>query len=1842
MFPVRNPTQGELKGRSDAFVAKVSGSGASLLYATYLGGSLDELDDPSNDEATDISVDSTGTAYIVGTTNSTDFPLANARQGSLGGGTDAFVAKLSTTGSGLIYSSYLGGSSDDAGGSIAIDDAGYTYVVGTTDSVNFPVANAIQSGNGGNTDAFIAKLNPSGSQFVYSTYLGGSEREGLANAGYPSPKMGVAADAEGNAYVSGETASTYDFPVTPNALQPTFGGGGLDAFVTKIDPTGSAPVYSTYLGGAADDSGGGIAADSAGNAYLTGRTYSYNFPVTAGAAQPANAEAPDAFITKIDPTGSAPVYSTYLGGDHIPPRGTWYWAEDSGVDLTIDASGNAYVVGWTRSADFPLINYFAPNGQDSLGDAFLTKLNSSGSAFSYSSTYGSKAGITTSQVETARGVAVNSAGTDVYVGGYTQNLYWDHFATVNALQPRPGGGNWDGILFKVSNSSPPSPSTNAPLPAELRCGGSPSQKPTTLGAGDLINTATGYVCHSPTDLAIPGRGVPLNFARTYNSDLNTYSGPLGYGWTHNYNMRIERDASNNYLVHEENGAVTTFTPSFGHDPRVLATLSYNSSTAEYLFTRIHGQVKYYFKEVGSGASRATKLVRIVDRNGLTTSLAYDGKARLTTVTEPNQRRLTLGYSGNNNPLISTVTDTSSGRVGRFEYLDGAGNLTKVTDVGNEITLYSYDASHRLDKVTEKRNGANTIVLDNDYDTSNRVTKQSYPMGRYLELGYVGASTRMTNTLGLITIHQYTYNKIDKVIDQPGATADQAIWEYTYEPGSTWVATATDPNHNLSTYTWDANGNLLTATDPLYRTTKYAYNPTNDITVITHTNTLTTTFAYDTYGNPLKVTRLLTETGQPMQVVSTTLGYDYSAGRAGDVLTSTNALGHAWHYTYDAYGYPRSASDPLGHTSYTYYDSVGRLYGSKDARGNPTNYSNNAYGQLVSVTNALSYTTVYTYDAVGNLIYTRDPKGQVITNTYNLNNELTRVTQPDGAHTDTEYDGVGRVLTETNALGQPTRYVYDDPSRTVTVFDTLNRRTKLTYDGAGLLRTMTEPDVGNRSTTYDYYKDNLLRAIRYSDSGTPDVSYTYNTRGLRASMSDGTGTTTYGYDSLDRLRVIRQGNGGAVDYGYDLANNLTSIQYPASGDGYRRVITRTFDIANRMETLNGPDHGGPNTGSRLLATFGYDGDDNLTSITTPDDVGFSRTFGYDRVGQVITNTYTLVGGVSRSRITTYSRDDLGLVGRSYEYNPYHPLWPRPIYTNTFAYDNRNRLESDFYEYYDDPSSTLTSTRSGWAMDAANQVKNTTVTASNQPTVTVGYNYDNANQITVMTQTTTLPLGGANTSRGSLLRLSPAARRSSTWLVAPGSPEAPQDSQVVTRFSYTNSGNRTQQGWHGGGTPITETLQYDQANRLVSYNPGNSIDPGAQYKYNGDGLRMEKRLDGAASITSTWDIAQGLPLLLQDLGNGKDAIYLYGPGGMLIGHLSPPLFLKPSAEPSTPTTAEKGESSTGSRDARNNGSASVGQQAPKPTDAPTPVSGASATELDTYHYYFYNTDQAGSIRQMVSHNEVAAQYSYDAYGNRTCQTLSGGECTENTPFGFTGQYQDEESGLLYMRARYYDPLTQQFLTRDPSGLSGGEPYVYANRNPVNYTDPTGAVGQPLFGGRLAQVRDEEGGGDGVPPWVGGGGGPRMRGARSNAGAAQKATQGSRGAIRNRAPGGSGAAYDLEEGQGIYVYVDEQGNVRYVGRGDAPGRASDHTTSSNSAVKTSGERLRQIIVANNNLAAAEAQGLEELLIVHYGGPRSRGGTLLNRDGAISFRNAGRRSMLRAAAPLFLEATNIIDSMR
>lgn len=582
-----------------------------LSYSTYLGGL-------NSDYSYGLAVDADGNAYVAGTTGSADFPVtAGAYGGTARGSDDIFVFKLNQTGTALIYSTYIGGISTDWGTNITVDADGNAYVAGTTASSNFPVtAGAYQTSKNTDYDGFVTKLNATGTGLVYSTYIGSSTQDWIHD---------LALDSFGNVYITGQTWSS-SFPVTAGVVQQVYGGGGGDAFVTKLNAAGSALVFSTYIGGSGQDYGHRIALGPAGDIYVLAATSSNNLTTTAGAYQATHPGGNDLYITRLDSSATSYIYATYLGGAA---------GSDYPGAITTDAAGNAYVCGYTEAADFPLVSAAQPSFGGGYNDAFVTKLNPAGTGADYSTYLGGDG------TDFAADIKVDSAGV-AYVLGHTTST--DFTTTADAFQ-RVKQGTWDEDGFLTTLDATGSSisfstyfgGTGQDLPSRLVLGGpgvayvlgysNATDFPVTAGAAQETNHSLqgGYPDNFVLKLTDLGGSSGLSISgRLADGDGNGFGGVQVF-LTGSQSRVVVTDASGNYVIGGltpgENYTVTPTSERYSFAPlnQTFNNLGANQ-TADFTGTArayaISGRVT---DQSGAGMNLITVTVEDFDANTVGTA-----------------------------------------------------------------------------------------------------------------------------------------------------------------------------------------------------------------------------------------------------------------------------------------------------------------------------------------------------------------------------------------------------------------------------------------------------------------------------------------------------------------------------------------------------------------------------------------------------------------------------------------------------------------------------------------------------------------------------------------------------------------------------------------------------------------------------------------------------------------------------------------------------------------------------------------------------------------------------------------------------------------------------------------------------------------------------------------------------------------------------------------------------------------------------------------------------------------------------------------------------------------------
>jgi RHS repeat-associated protein len=753
-----------------------------------------------------------------------------------------------------------------------------------------------------------------------------------------------------------------------------------------------------------------------------------------------------------------------------------------------------------------------------------------------------------------------------------------------------------------------------------------------------VNTATGNMYHDFVDFNIAGRSYSLAFTRTYNSASASTNGPLGYGWNANHQMSLSV-SGNNATVTQENGSTALFTQSGGtwnpSAPRYVATLT-NNADGTWTFVR-RARNSYTFNAAG-------QLTSMTDLNGYTTTLAYTG-GNLTSITDPAGRTLSITWSGGH---ITSVTDpnVSPNRSVSFLYADGRGNLTDAFDVGGGHWQFTYDANHRMTNMKDPRcfaagaacNGGQGIV--NVYDAAGRVTRQTDQLGRQTTFDYtsITSATKVIDPAGNVEVDYYNYGLLAAKTKGYG-TSDAATWRYAYDTATLAPVAVVDPNGQRATFAVDSSGNVLTSTDPLGRQTVNTYNSFNQVLTTTDPNGVATTYTYDAKGN-------LTSSSRPLvgssQIQTTTYNHD-DAAHPGDVTSMIDPDGKTWTYGYDANGYRNSVADLLGNRATSVFNNDGWVTSSVSPKGNvpgcgcadtyTTTYGHNAFGQVTTVRDPLGHITTRGYDANQNLVSLIDGMSNQTTYVYDLANQLVQTKRADTPQTvlTTDYNPDGTVQAQKDGKGNPIqRYTYDHLARVQTVMDALGSVTTYSHDGAGNLLTKQDPG-GNCSatpktgcTTHAYDAANQLTGITYSDGATPNVTnLNYDGDGQRTGMTDGTGSSTWAWDSLHRLTSYKNGAGYQVQFAYNLRSLATTITYP----GTSQTVTRGYDDAGRWTSVQ--DWLGNTT------TFGYDENSNLRNEILPVGTGVVDTFTVDAADHLM--SISVDQGATNLFAATYTRD-----------------------------------------------------------------------------------------------------------------------------------------------------------------------------------------------------------------------------------------------------------------------------------------------------------------------------------------------------------------------------------------------------------------------------------------------------------------------------------------------------------------------------------------------------------------------------------------------------------------------------
>ncbi len=885
----------------------------------------------------------------------------------------------------------------------------------------------------------------------------------------------------------------------------------------------------------------------------------------AGAATPA--PPPPTAIGLVDSPGGGSTLTS-----NAPPQGAWEYTYSSG------GGGNewfetCYIIG------------VYDNQADAVNAACML-LNSLAGTYSYLDSdtmlYGESSSMTFpgwSESWDGTGFSVVIGATPI-VGGYT-----DGTGEIFYVFPFCTAASWYNPIPPPSHFGPGTNSGDATEP---------------------VNTALGNYVHQHADLKVSG-DPGLKFVRTYNSQ-DTYQGPLGYCWTHSYNIFLTVSGSSVTVKYADghveeytsNGS-GTFTPCWGG---IYSTLVQNQNGTCSITNK--AQTVYNFASNG-------QLISIVDKNGNTVSLVYTG-SNLTSVVGSSGRTLSFSYDSSNR--ITSITDPL-GRTVSYTY-DVNGNLASNTDADGGKWSYQYDSSHEATQIV---NPSGNVLVANTY-TNSQVTSQANGLGNTTTFQYNTPNTgdtTVTDPMGRKTVYSHDSKfELTQLVNPLGQTVS-----YTYDANEDRTS-ITDVRGNFTGYTYDAMGNVTSKTDALWNVTSITYDALNDPLTVTDALGNKTTFTYDSKGN------LLTAADALGDVTS------FAYMPTGEISSITNANGNSSTFSYDGAGDLLGAKDSLGDSTAYTCDAAGRKLSVTDANGQKTTFVYDGDDNPVSVTDPDGKAATFAYDADNNLISVTDKDGVATSYAYNVLNEAVSVGSPDTGVTTLTYDPDGEVQTRTDANGITRTFSYDAAGRlTSIIFPDSSQNIALSYDAAatqtGFLTGVTDPSgvsayqhdalgrivqetatvIGVAYTTgYQYDKDGNLVSETYPDGR--QVAYPVNAVNLPVGMSEtqaGQATSlasNFSYDKVGNLLALAYGNGLVMQRVYDAANRLAQMTVPGVME-----LSYTRDPVGDITAMAGnpvPDFGAVGVtgrysyqGNRLLAVsagrgtkpIDYDADGNIT-------------------------------------------------------------------------------------------------------------------------------------------------------------------------------------------------------------------------------------------------------------------------------------------------------------------------------------------------------------------------------------------------------------------------------------------------------------------------------------------------------------------------------------------------------------------------------------------------------------------------------------------------------------------------
>ncbi len=1172
--------------------------------------------------------------------------------------------------------------------------------------------------------------------------------------------------------------------------------------------------------------------------------------------------------------------------------------------------------------------------------------------------------------------------------------------------------------------------------------------------GTEVNTLTGNLFISRSDIYIPARGFDINISFSYNSFNFDMNKSFGNGWGFTYDIRYGNDTANNKIIQWGDGRDDQYTLIDGggyKSPSGFFNMFTQYQPGKFLITEPEG-TKYYFDN-----NLHRKITRLEERNGNFINFVYTDTL-LTSVVNNAGQSITFGYNASG--LLTSVTDAviAPSRTWNYSY-DGNGNLLKVTDPLGGTSKYTYLVNGPMKTMSDKNDNTIDIIYYPDFTTSE----------------IIGCNKRIS----------FTYDTTTKftVVTDFVPTSNNQVTTYGYKVvnGQSWLSSLksnccgynmtfdfdangnkikeTDANGNITTYTYDSRGNTLTMKDALNQTVSYTYTSDySNISSFTDAKGFVTSMTYNSKGDMVKLTT-------PGNLIYTAI-----YGANGDIVSSKDPKGNTYKYNYDTYGNAVSVTGPNGYNATLDFDARGHLLAFTDAMGNKNNLQYDILGRLKKVTDPINNTVQYSYDAEGNAVSLKDQNNVTTQYNYDASNRLVEFKDALNNSGYITYDAMDNTISFKNAIGNKVEYAYDSRNRMSGFKDAEGNKGSFSYDANGNIISVNFPNGQKRSYSYDV----LNRVIAIFDNDGPLASLAYDKNNNITSFTNGTGaTTTATYDSLNRIKTLTDPLGNTTSANYDNNNSISSI---VDRNGFTKSYT--YDSLDRINTYT--DNNG------FVTRVSYDAEGNIVSLM--DQNNNTTSYVYDSFNRVKKTIYpdgkylqyvydskenVITKGLTDGTTINFSYDSLNRIiskkmpdGHifTYSYDKLNRVISATNNTGTvsFTHDASNKVISETFDgrttryNYNITGRTQTtiypdSTTITKVFDTRNRL--TSITDGN--TNLVNYQYNNLDQITTKTfangVTTNLQYDFAN-------RLSNYSTGNGTIQSTSFTYEKERNKQTINRLNNPS---------------LSEQFTYDKSYRMLNYKLGplgGTTSKQNTYSYDKVGNRTSVDLNGTTTNYTTNSLNQ-----LTTSNNGSQNVnFTYDNNGNLTYdgfffkiYDAEKRLVKDSSSPVNVITYRY--DALGRRVQKSFNGISVkytyaGISQIEQRDSTTgkvqtrtvfnnfltPV----VNEYNNKKYYYHQNDLNSVEAITNSSGSLTETYRYDPYGMQTIYDASNTVITSSLAgnrFGFTGQEHDSANGSIRFHFRNYSPSTGTFNQRDLIGYGDGmSMYQYLHNNPANGID------------------------------------------------------------------------------------------------------------------------------------------------------------------------------------------------